>query len=1195
MMLSKSYTLDRLNLIISLLVTTILGLSLGACSIKKSAEETPVPNIQNVSKDFFVDSTTGKSRIFLCGAASEVEVGGVSESWITHGIQALGHCNISFEVQERALIGRMVNPSFPTEPSRWEVAVTIPISKHYYYEKTKDEYGRESNKYIENSERSHWSARPFIKLELSGMEFQKVSYSLFWSGMKTFSVEDVEWDNEQKFLGFSISGIDSYFKSSNQARFRVNFLELKHNDKFEKTPFSDSNYKYMNVLHVIGHKYDGLRQAMYAAHWDLSKTHKVSLVGFPDQQTEKIAADVIADWNKTLVKIGASTNGLNAFELNTEKPKHFFDLRYPTIYWVSDKRISAHSPLGVGIALADLQNGEIKWGGITLYGGGIESYVKDSMPISIDATKAAEGAKLVSHTMNRLQEQTQRMNSLNASISDGKNIVNKVDNSANVKLTSQDKAELDKIYSASIQLLNKERIQDETRFKNFNLSNLMNIGSSVDKFLDMSLPNGQSGSLAEQAANLSQWQAPNHNYLIKSESGRRYLSQNYLKAIMSSKDLDRNFSMMAPMWKEALSVQKGIQLDEALRRVNKELITHEYGHFLGLGHQFKENILPDADKVPQTIYNELKSKSTEKNQFRNKSSVMGYRYPTVEIASSYDEIAPGPQDELVLRYIYKQEITLFSKGDANFSFSKVDPSGIIPKNIGNKSVSYFPQCNDMEATFNMDPYCNRFDKGNTASEIITEYMNDFNSNLIQSVFQYGDSRSSSGELIEYYLAQRAFEKFGRVRLFYDYMRYNYKDAFKKIFENNDDILAFSKDCAGVDGSDNLKSVVSENAGLTELCLANKKAVKGLLSILTLPLSDYTRENMKNQFVPGGMSGGDVDRDYSKFNGSWSEVGAFPMKLAAMYALTSNNPWTLLEGYPYPVFSYNNPDHRYNYNSVYIDDLVTAIAEGVDKNLRFSILGNSENSNIGKSVLFLGMLMNQFSLSNDTLRVNYDLFEKIVEQSRFDFSIGAVIIKPSDGIQNASKTKVLSGTFYDYRSNQNSVINNVYLLPEGGYYVMDLNSIYYPIGKLIFANQNIQIGLAYRVSYSVAGKDRLAGHSVKRVLREKFEMISRVCIEGKMNDKSEGNGLRSFFNSANSSFDGFFLPTTIAADGTAGWELFNTSVEKAFSTYLKDPKYGTNPPSLRNCYEAIRATGMIVGTAAILNGHFTSMLVEGMEK
>ena len=166
----------RPSFIKSLFETFIILSVITGCNLKKPVTEAPMPDAQNISKDFFVDPKTNVARTFIFGMQSETEVGWLGERWITHGAQMVDHANIVFDVQENALVGKLVNPSFPNTPEKWEIALKIPIKAHYYFEKKKDEFGRESNEYIENSSRSHWSARPYMKLDLAGISFYKSSF-----------------------------------------------------------------------------------------------------------------------------------------------------------------------------------------------------------------------------------------------------------------------------------------------------------------------------------------------------------------------------------------------------------------------------------------------------------------------------------------------------------------------------------------------------------------------------------------------------------------------------------------------------------------------------------------------------------------------------------------------------------------------------------------------------------------------------------------------------------------------------------------------------------------------------------------------------------------------------------------------------------------------------------------------------------
>ncbi len=105
-----------------------------AFSFEKRPTEKPAFNEQNVNKSFFVDPK-GKAKTFLCGWAAEETSGIYGESWFTTLGHHSAHCNIQFEITEKFLIGKMINPSFLDKPEKWVSAVKIPIEKHYYSEK----------------------------------------------------------------------------------------------------------------------------------------------------------------------------------------------------------------------------------------------------------------------------------------------------------------------------------------------------------------------------------------------------------------------------------------------------------------------------------------------------------------------------------------------------------------------------------------------------------------------------------------------------------------------------------------------------------------------------------------------------------------------------------------------------------------------------------------------------------------------------------------------------------------------------------------------------------------------------------------------------------------------------------------------------------------------------------------------------
>src|SRR5690606_20536157 len=113
------------------------------------------------------------------------------------------HCNIHFKIYETKLVGRLVNPTFPDQPERWEEVIEIPILSHFYFENAKDSYGRETNTKIENAARSHWEARPWMTLDLSRIRIKNWAMKMFFCGADPNGVEDIEWDSQSNFLGFT--------------------------------------------------------------------------------------------------------------------------------------------------------------------------------------------------------------------------------------------------------------------------------------------------------------------------------------------------------------------------------------------------------------------------------------------------------------------------------------------------------------------------------------------------------------------------------------------------------------------------------------------------------------------------------------------------------------------------------------------------------------------------------------------------------------------------------------------------------------------------------------------------------------------------------------------------------------------------------------------------------------------------------
>ena len=96
-----------------------------------------------------------------------------------------------------------------------------------------------------------------------------------------------------------------------------------------------------------------------------------------------------------------------------------------------------------------------------------------------------------------------------------------------------------------------------------------------------------------------------------------------------------------------------ISIEQGYRSLMKGLIGHELGHFMGLGHNFKQNILPKESETPPSVYSHLKERA--ENGFQNFHTLMGYPSASIEMQWKYEEIEPGAYDIQVLQYIYNKK------------------------------------------------------------------------------------------------------------------------------------------------------------------------------------------------------------------------------------------------------------------------------------------------------------------------------------------------------------------------------------------------------------------------------------------------------------------------------------------------------------------------------------------------------------
>lgn len=1246
---SKMTTLKQVSFAMTVMASMVL---FSACTIRTPSTETPPPvdstDNTGIEKTFFeqvasvktVEETGGKKlnvvknivkrRTFVCGWAPISETGAMASAWLTHAAVMTNHCNIEFEITNNALIGRLVNPSFPNgdDPkhrNRWKEAIVIPIDNHYYYERAKDSYGRDTNEMVKNSSRSHYSARPLMDLGFDRLSIQDWDMAMFFNSRdgRITKVDDIEWDKDSGFFAFTASVHNPSWGAEIGARIRFNFKAFEHNKEFKQTPYNTKNSKFLNALHVIGEKREGTQQVWSAAKWDLSKTHDVYLHGFPEEYVP-VAEDVVEKWNKTFETIDPNKNNPSkkrpkAFRLNKKPMKHPFDLRYPMMVWVDDKQISEMSPLGIGMAAADVRNGEILWGQITLYGGYLESYVKGYLE-SAGGGNAAADAKLVgskksgrssiapnpfetyfhpkaltpfSAAMNEGLRAGGASNTLQAATAQfllNRNLQKLAASGAATNGTqASGKGQPAKVLSDIERQRTAEQIssaQAEGMMSSLR-STLQDLQIRSNK-VDLNKNKAQLFGFLQGPSNQARETifGADSSDLALGEKLRRinYSTADQLQRLTNgvTHDLDRRFVDVGPMIAEGIAQSK-VGYEDGLKKVIKALILHEYGHFLGLGHQFKENILPEKGSLPTKYVAELEKRAAA--NMTNSTSVMGYRHPVTELLTPHEQIEPGYQDELTLRYLYNMEYPTFQRGSQqeDFTFAKLPASGLIPDRHPEKpelETSYFPQCNDFHASFSADPYCNRFDRGFDADTIVSSYFDDLNINKVARIHAFTDATGSNPEYAEGSLWFYSLRALGRVRIFYDYMRQKYEPEIRTISQSKRDLDEFSRVCSGeMQGSTTLEDIFRRKPELKELCRVNKKVMSEITVLLNTPGPDRNRMNWDNASISAQVIGGDGWTDYSRVFGTYSTLSVFPLKLAAVNAMTTPYPYTMLGGWMFPIPRYSGQDGLFSYSTLYSREFTSALASALEKNIKTEPK-RGESASIGLPVLSLGYFLEQQAMGNDAIRMPKDFIESIRNQTQFRLSLKAVIFEMQNR-GDATRATQLVGTLYDPQSGKASSLSQVFLLPGGKLIVRGQSKNFvFPISKQpMFLDNKTAYMWAYAVEYDKAYDDVLAAHSVKTKLEDLHKAALDTCIRG------DNDGLESFFSSQEAKFEGFFVMDGIANDQTKQIK-FLESINENFATYykLRTTADGKGPTQER-CDRALDAVGVIVSAAGLLNGYW----------
>ncbi len=1252
------------------------------CSLRKRALETPVPNEQVVSREyFFKGGDITKPKRFVLGTAP-IAMDSSAEGTVSFIMQQNLHVNIEFIPTENSLIGYEVNPSFLDnseaclkdankcnhDRSKWSKVIEIPVTKNFYYENRKDEYGREMREMIENDQRGHWSRRTHMKLNLTGTQFfierelSQRSYSVSRTGL---FVDGVEWDKNNSYLGFSINerSTISYpragFSTTFNTTSRVNLLAFESDPNFKATAYHVDNAKYFNILHTMGRQIEGGgnrdRQLLKAARWDFSKPLDVYFHNVPEKYIP-LFQETLEAWAESLRKIGAVPAGFKPFNVRLDYPSAYpFDLRYTTIHWVDDRRISRHAPLGVALNNADVQTGKMLNANVIIYAGMLESlinrYLSTGAATSALSFVAAEhlypempfntpdltGAirdnmgqylnTMTQQTMSLLAQQIQQTQVLakDESNTDALNLLNQLQSQVNNSVLAAD----------SITTL---------------LRDIPNAEISLPQFTGMNLPTFEQSTLGYLNATSSYDLLSLDSFKIREMDLTQALQQEK-GAVMNEDEFaitknaayhtDRTFANVSPMWMSALDDIPSDRQDAALRSLIRNILLHELGHFLGLGHQFKGTVVPEYGTVPKIytnhpdnlrdhnslLYKSLREVEGENGEMitkepTNYTSIMDYPNGRTEVIIPEKDVVPGFHDELVLRYIYNGQISVYDRNRDRFDFTNTlstvneEIRGKIPTEIRGKPVAYFPACNDIDASLLKDPQCNRWDSGSRPVDVVKSYSQIVVDNLGQSLLNLTDTNELSADQAENRLWRQSYDLFTHIRPFYDKLRIKLNETpidtgstqsmWDAIRYNDEALFSFSDACISEPEqlSNLLLKKIMRNKEVRELCLANIETLKLVKSLMGLPRVDYTRLRA-DRYIHGGLTGGEVYTSMDRyFSGDWGELTTYPIKYVALQSIMTSTPLLMYGGWIWPNLFYDYQGNRFFFRTLFPKEVTEITSMAVKENLSFSqlqnqgeerVLGEEKKTLIGQTVLSLAYL-NWYSnlgpfAGAEGSRLSDRYLEILQSTTSFNFAPVALIVKAVDPTSgDMTRYKKFTVELYDFNTQKSSQIQNFFILPGRKVIARDSNRFIFPITKLRFYKEKEAFVIAYKVDYEKPGTnmDDLDNRSLRKHLSDLHTTLVEACIGGRNDD----TGLASYFGMDGTGFNGFEIQNGMATDtNDAKRNRFDETIDQEFAryeTYVQEKNPNLGKSMTVTCNESLKGIGMISAVAAMMNGQWLGM-------
>ncbi len=587
-----------------------------------------------------------------------------------------------------------------------------------------------------------------------------------------------------------------------------------------------------------------------------------------DGRYKGIGVEVIEETNKTLKKIGTLQEGQPGFVVSEKNFKYDFDLRCPSINFVMDPELSMGAPLGIGLVNSNIKTGEILWGSAIIWGGMIDYLVNRDSESSVDALarnthevleriQSVKDQPYFTDVNNQLKmpningmrpiglhddfDQSELVDSFRTMLQTHVQSKIQAQGGHSPQTRALEQAELVRVLGLEDEALRLQSYyqeasvvdqltangQDPGQVLQAQIDELVEtktalVASQVTNNLDSdALPNFRDFQVNEEEYKRSLFQKSNlgvsavysdtdlekRDSIVNNDNPdevKRKLIADYKSILRMDADFDNTIADHYGDWLAMTSEMGFPEREEAAISVIKNVMLHEWGHVLGLGHQFKGNILPERGTVPEELYQTMVQRVENGNHY---TSVMDYQSGQTEVSLKPEDVTMRTQDELVLQYLYNQKIATFEPGDEDFVMVDLPIDGSIPRTIPHqgrmRQVRYMPQCSDLEAWLASDPYCRRWDRGHDAPSIVDDNFNQFKDSFIKRMNSFTQATGGSDSYMSWRLWSDTYSLMNFNRTFYDKMRFDmiddlHRPSYAKVFydfiADRDVLVQFSKAC-----------------------------------------------------------------------------------------------------------------------------------------------------------------------------------------------------------------------------------------------------------------------------------------------------------------------------------------------------------------------------------------------------------------